>query len=75
MVEAQLRNVHVSILPGSCDPAEGVQEALFHSIAEAQYVSLVRLQGNAKANREVQCRSSQRPQEHETLGRPSFRTL
>ena len=37
MVEAQLRNLHVSLPAGARDEAEGVQEAVFYSIAEKQY--------------------------------------
>lgn len=39
MVEAEFRDVHVSFLAAACDEAEGMQEAVFHSVAEEQYVS------------------------------------
>lgn len=38
VVEAQFRDVHVSILAAACDEAERVQEAVFHSVAEEQCV-------------------------------------
>jgi hypothetical protein len=36
VVAAELRNVHVPILAGACNEAEGMQEALLHTIAEEQ---------------------------------------
>ena len=38
VVEAKFRDVHVSVFAAACDEAEGVQEAVFHSVAEEQYV-------------------------------------
>lgn len=43
MVEAEFRDVHVPVLAGACDEAEGVQEAVFHSVAEEQYVFICSL--------------------------------
>ena len=40
MVEAEFRDVHVSILAAACDEAERVQEVVFHSITEKQYVMI-----------------------------------
>ena len=45
MVEAEFRDVHVSVLAAACDEAKRVQEAVFHSAAEEQYVSLYALFG------------------------------
>jgi len=36
MVAAEFRNVHVPLLAGACDEAEGMQEALFHTITKEQ---------------------------------------
>lgn len=44
VVEAKFRDVHVSVLAAACDEAEGVQEAVLHSIAKEQYVSIRSLQ-------------------------------
>ena len=38
MVEAEFRDVHVSILAAACDEAERVQEVVFHSVAQEQCV-------------------------------------
>ena len=40
VVEAKFRDIHVSVLAAACDEAKRVQEAVFHSVAEEQYVSL-----------------------------------
>ena len=38
VVAAEFRDLHVSVFAGTCDAAEGVQEAVFDSVAEEQYV-------------------------------------
>lgn len=43
MVATQFRDVHVSVFIGACDEAEGVEEALFDTFAEEQYVLLRRI--------------------------------
>lgn len=40
MVEAEFRDVHVSVLAAACDEAERVQKVVFHSVAEEQYVMI-----------------------------------
>lgn len=38
VVEAEFRDVHVSVLAAACDEAERMQEVVFHSVAEEQCV-------------------------------------
>ena len=38
MVAAEFRDVHVPVSAGACYPAEGVQEVVFHPVAEEEYV-------------------------------------
>lgn len=52
MVAAKLRNLHVSLPSSTCDETERVQEALFYTATEEQYViSFTPSQLYATANR------------------------
>lgn len=77
MVAAQLRDIHVSIRPGTYNATERMQEDVFHPITESEYVtSTCTTKLKLMANRyTLKKRGSQRAEEHETAGRPPIRVV